>query len=386
MASILAFYALAVLSMTLSALSQTALWQRKEYRVDRVRSYLLSPEKSVQDIVIWALAFVCAVMAFIFSFFAYTAVLVLLVGYGVRAVQRGVSRPVFTMRAIAVLVNTGVLALLAFSSTANIVWVSLVAVFMPLVVAITVGIIALPAMIQKKSVMNRAITYRKNLKNLQVIGITGSVGKTSTKTYAMHILQGNDKNIVATHEHRNSPYVVAQDMMMHVSEKTNTYIAELGAYRKGEIAELCEIVQPTIGVITAITNQHAGLFGSVEELAQTKWELADAIPDTGTLVLNKGNEIIRSKSAGVHKKIIWYSLKNSADVIFEQILIQQDHVEVVLMISGESYPVRIPVVSEGQLSSVLAACAVAYAVGVSASDIAKRLETLPVLPKTMELL
>ena len=384
MSANIALYCLAGLNMVFGVLSQTALWQRKEYRLDRMKAYLFSPEKSVFYIAVWIVSLVCAMAAFFIPVLAYGSLFVLLGGYLVRAMKRGVVRPKFTMRAIAVFVLAIMLLAVALLFVSNILWLSLIAVVTPVIVAVCVWVVAIPSALKKSAAIQKAITYRSSLSQLQVIGITGSVGKTSTKTYALHLLENDDQEILATKKYRNSPYVVALDVLSQITAHTNAYIAELGAYKKGEIAELCEIVQPTIGVITAITNQHAALFGSVENLAQAKWELAEAIPENGMLVLNKDDKNIRRMAQSYSNRITWYSMEESADVMFENIVLQQDSVSCVLGINQQRFDVIIPVVSRGQLGSVLAACAIAHVMGMLGEDIVKKLLTLPVLEKTME--
>ena len=384
MALLIAVYGLAGLDMALCALSQAALWQRKEYRLDRMKAYLFSPEKSAFHIAVWVASLLCVFTAFFVPLFAYASLLVLLVGYAVRAMQRGVARPKFTLRAIFVCILAIIVSATALLFVSNILWVSLIVVLTPLIVAVCVLVIAIPSALKKSAVIQKAITYRSSLTQLQVIGITGSVGKTSTKTYALHLLENDDQEILATKKHRNSPYVVALDVLSQITRHTSAYIAELGAYKKGEIAELCEIVQPTIGVITAITNQHAALFGSVENLAQAKWELAEAIPEHGMLVLNKDDKNIKKLAQDFKKRITWYSMQESADVMFESIVLEQDSVSCALVINAQRFDVTIPVVSRGQLGSVLAACAIAHVMGMSGEDIMKKLATLPALEKTME--
>lgn len=384
MSANIALYCLVGLNIAFCVLSQVALWQRKEYRLDRMNAYLFSPEKSVLDIAIWVIATACAVMSLFLPLFAYVGLIILLAGYGARAIKRGVVRPKFTVRAITVCTIAIIASVSAFLFVSNISWISLIVVATPLIVAACVSLVAIPSALKKSAAIQKAITYRSSLTSLRVIGITGSVGKTSTKTYALHLLENDDQEILATKKHRNSPYVVALDVLSQLTKHTNAYIAELGAYKKGEIAELCEIVQPTIGVITAITNQHAALFGSVENLAQAKWELAEAIPENGMLVLNKDDKNIKKLAQDSKKRIAWYSMQESADVMLESIVLQQDSVSCVLVINQQRFDATIPVASRGQLGSVLAACAIAHVTGVSGEDIMKKLPTLPVLEKTME--
>ena len=379
-----ALLAITMLDAVFIVLSQTALWQRKEYRIDRIWAYLVSPESNAKEIILWASALILALLGFLHIWFSAISIFLLLTAYIIRAFRRGVHRPVLTIRSGAVMgIAMGIIfLLLAFSmSTAGAV---LVVALSPLIVALAVGIIASPSVLRKRNVIRKATQYRKSLADLTVIGITGSVGKTSTKTYALHILQTDTNNIVATHKHRNSPYVVAIDILTRVTNDTALYIAELAAYRPGEIKELCNIVQPRIGVITAITNQHLAMFGSVERLARTKWELAEAIPETGILVLNKDDQNIRNLAEHTARNIIWYSMQTAADVMFEQIAICTEHIKCDVVVQGKRKRVRIPVVGRGQLGSVLAACTIGHAQGMSLPAIAKRLASLPQIEKTMQ--
>ncbi len=380
----MAILAIAAIDTVFVVLSQTALWQRKEYRIDRMRAYLTSPEFDHTQLLTWGAAAILVLLGFINPVFSIASILIILLIYVVRMFTRGIFRPKFTTRSSAVVgiaLITIFFLLLFVSSNAIIAFV----VFMsPLVVACAVGIIATPAIIKKKNTIHKAIAYRNSLTSLTVIGITGSVGKTSTKTYAHHMLQIDNREVVATQAHRNSPYVVAIDMLTRVTSATSTYIAELAAYRPGEIKELCEIVQPSIGVITAITNQHVAMFGSLERLARTKWELAEAVPKDGTLILNKDDKNIVNLSPEATQRIVWYSMQQQADVMLDHIVLHIDHTECDLVINNQRQHVDIPVVSRGQLASVLAACTIAFVRGISIMEISDKLASLPQLEKTME--
>ncbi|HSX25232.1 MAG TPA: Mur ligase family protein [Candidatus Andersenbacteria bacterium] len=379
-----AILAIAAIDAIFIVLSQTALWQRKEYRIDRMRAYINSPELDMKQVGIWIIATILAALGFWYMACSLVSMLVLLAAYALRATTRGIFRPKLTARSIAVtgIALASILLLIAFVPSAAL--IAFVVVLSPVINALVVGIITTPAMLKKRSVISKAISYRKNLTGLTVIGITGSVGKTSTKTYALHILEGDTREVIATQAHRNSPYVVAIDMITRVTAATSTYIAELAAYRPGEIEELCSIVQPSIGVITAITNQHVAMFGSLERLARTKWELAEALPAQGTLILNKDDKNITALAHEAKQQILWYSMREQADVAFEHIALHIDHTQCDLVINNQRQHVDISIVSRGQLGSVLAACAIGFARGMSVSEIATRLSTLPRLEKTME--
>ncbi|OGY30798.1 MAG: hypothetical protein A3C02_00120 [Candidatus Andersenbacteria bacterium RIFCSPHIGHO2_02_FULL_45_11] len=371
-----AIIGLAIVDIILVALSQIALWQRKEYRADRMREYIDSPEGSLKQHPWPLIAGLLVGMGWMLvlrenevaaEYAGLASLLLILVGHTVRIRIKGVMRPTLTFRAgiVSLVVCIACIAWGIYLVIPHILvalQMATLAFFLPVIIAGVVFLVTIPATLQKKWVISQAKKLRNSFDTLTVVGITGSVGKTSTKTYLLHILGGASKTVQATSEHRNSPYVVALDMLSKLTSKTSTYIAEMGAYKKGEIAELCQLAQPKIGVLTAITNQHAALFGSLENLATAKWELIDALPTDGIAVLNADDKNVVKKAKGLKKKVVWYSLKEKNPIL-----------------------THASVIGNGQLSSVFAAVTVARTLGVSDDVIAKRLATLPVLSQTMEL-
>lgn len=371
-----AIISIAVIDIVLVALSQISLWQRKEYRWDRMQAYIDSPEGSLQKQWSTLLAGLLVGIGWItalrgnelFAEYAGIAsILVLLTGHVIRIHSKGVIRPTLTTRSGIILLATAI-ACMAYGTyiiLPNILLALQLATllfFLPAMIAIVVLLSAIPTAIQKRRVITQAKKLRSSLHNLTVVGITGSVGKTSTKTYLLHILGGESKTVQATLEHHNAPYVVALDMLSRLTNKTTTYIAEMGAYKKGEITELAELVQPNIAVVTAITNQHAALFGSLQNLASAKWELVNALPDDGIAVLNADDENIVKKAKNLKKNTVWYSLKKPSKFL--------DH---------------IVVLGNGQRSSALAAATGAQQLGVAEHEIIARLSSLPAISRTMEL-
>jgi UDP-N-acetylmuramoyl-tripeptide--D-alanyl-D-alanine ligase len=365
---------LTIVDILLVALSQIALWQRKEYRLDRMKAYLESPEGSI--VRQWAVLLAGLLLGggwitarsneTLADYFGIASLLVLLIAHVLRIRKKGVIRPTLTTRAGVILLGTVLVCMawksfLIFPEFVLALQLATLLFFLPALIAGIVFLVTIPASFQKRRIIAKATRLRSSLKSLTVVGITGSVGKTSTKTYLLHLLGGESKTICATREHRNSPYVVSLDMLSRITKNTKIYIAEMGAYKKGEIKELADLTQPTIGIVTAITNQHAALFGSLENLAAAKWELINALPSDGIAILNADDERIIKKAKGLQKKVVWYSLAEKNPLL--------KHASVI---------------GCGQLGSVLAAVTAAKVLGVSEDDIAKRLASLPVIPRTME--
>lgn len=133
----------------------------------------------------------------------------------------------------------------------------------------------------KQRLLARAARHRSSFIDAVVIGIVGSVGKTTTKELLKCVLQ--DLKPMATPEHVNTELGVAAWLLKQRPENGDqkVFIVEMGAYRKGEIATLCRMAQPTIAVVTALGSDHLALFGSEEAIVDANAEILAALPKDG---------------------------------------------------------------------------------------------------------
>jgi UDP-N-acetylmuramoyl-tripeptide--D-alanyl-D-alanine ligase len=118
-----------------------------------------------------------------------------------------------------------------------------------------------------------------------VVGITGSYGKTTTKFCVGSVLTA-DRPTLVTPESYNSYLGVIRTINEHLTQVHRAFVVEMGMFRRGDISELCELVHPTVGVITAIGPMHLERLGSIEAIAAAKGELLDALPEQGHFVTN----------------------------------------------------------------------------------------------------
>lgn len=390
---------LASVLISLSILFEVYIWQRKEYRFDRIRSYLLSPEGSVTKNWSYLLLSVCILfgwlgylmgMSAVSDGFGWAALLAVAAGYGVTFAMRGVYRPVVTQKSLllAIMLTIVVILLTLFTLT-NLRYPALqlatVLFFIPPVSVIGVLLANLVGVLMKKKTIARAKELRANRNQMKVIGITGSMGKTSTKEFTKHILESAGRNINATKNHRNSEYTVAVDMLEQLTKEPEFYVAEMAAYKKGEIKALVDIAKPHIGVVTAISNQHAALFGSVAALAQAKWELIRGLPTNGVAVLNYDDDRVRELAKTYSGKKVLYSLHEKVDVYAEHISLGPTSISLTLHIGDSQEHVTLPGIGDGVVYSALAAAAAAFAAGVQSKVIYSALRTLPQIPRTMEI-
>ena len=152
----------------------------------------------------------------------------------------------------------------------------------------------------EKAVQNHYINDAKrmldDMPSLHKVGITGSYGKTSMKFYLSELL-GSQYETLKTPESFNTPMGVTITIRRDLRPTHEYFICEMGARRVREINELCEIAHPHDGIITSVGPQHLETFKSVENVLNTKFELADSVQASGgKIYLNGDNELIRSKA------------------------------------------------------------------------------------------
>ena len=136
------------------------------------------------------------------------------------------------------------------------------------------------------------LSAKKRIKTLQpkVIGITGSYGKTSTK-YILHQILSQKFNTLMTPDSYNTPMGICKVIRGDLTTEHEIFIVEMGAYKRGDIRELCNLASPQIGILTAVGPQHLERFKSIENIAKTKYELIESLPPGGLAVFNCDNEI-----------------------------------------------------------------------------------------------
>ncbi|RKU21484.1 hypothetical protein C6500_06930 [Candidatus Poribacteria bacterium] len=136
------------------------------------------------------------------------------------------------------------------------------------------------------------LSARKRIKTFQpkVIGITGSYGKTSTK-YILHQILSQKFNTLMTPDSYNTPMGICKVIRGDLTAEHEIFIVEMGAYKRGDIRELCNLASPQIGILTAVGPQHLERFKSIENIAKTKYELIESLPSGGLAVFNCDNEI-----------------------------------------------------------------------------------------------
>lgn len=138
--------------------------------------------------------------------------------------------------------------------------------------------------LKKQTIISAAEKKIKNSKAV-FIGITGSYGKSTTKEFLYKILSEKFK-VAKTDENMNTDLGVALSIIKNLKKDTEYFIAEIGAYKIGEIKDVCNLINPKYGILTSIGNQHLDLFGNRQNLIQAKSELIQSLPKNGKAYIN----------------------------------------------------------------------------------------------------
>lgn len=204
-------------------------------------------------------------------------------------------------------------------------------------------------------------------KDLLIIGITGSFGKTSTKNILYRVLS-EKYNVLMTPGNFNTTLGVVRTIREHLKPYHQVFIVEMGAKQMGDIKEICDIVHPHIGIVTSVGNMHLETFKTLQGVGKTKFELLDSLPSDGLGIINMDSEGIASYPAKpTHCLIVTSAIKaDGTDVKAENVAYSRRGVSFDVCIKGkESYRVETRLLGEGNILNVLVSLAAADHLGVS---------------------
>ena len=179
---------------------------------------------------------------------------------------------------------------------------------------------------RKRKIMSATRIINNRGGNLKVVAITGSYGKTTTKELIYEIIKDRFK-VAKTPLNNNTAVGLAQAIKSFIKEDTEVFVVEMGAYKKGEIRQSTKIVPPDIAVVTALSQQHVSLFGSIEKLYQAKFELIDGLKSDGVAIFNGDDEKCQMMSRETNKSKVFFYKRNSDGLNFDKFNMNTDQVD-----------------------------------------------------------
>ena len=228
----------------------------------------------------------------------------------------------------------------------------------------------------------------KSFEKLNVVGITGSYGKTSVKFITSTILEGALKTL-KTPESYNTPMGVSKTINGELDETYDAFVVEMGARNIGDIKEMTELASPKIGVLTSIGPTHLETFKNIENIMKTKYELIDGLPSDGIAIFNYDNQYIKKLSDKTFKEKITYGIENIEDVDIYATDIEVSEKGSTFTLgykTGETIKTTTKMLGEHNISNILAGVAVAKVLGLSLEEIAGRIGLIESVPHRLQLI
>ena len=219
--------------------------------------------------------------------------------------------------------------------------------------------------------------------NGRVVGITGSVGKTSTKDFAHAVLSASLRTASSDKSFNNDQGLPTT--ILNAPDDTEALVVEMGMRGFGEIARLCSIARPHIGVVTAVAAAHTERVGGLDGVAKAKGELVEALPSSGTAILNADDARVVQMASRTAASVLTYGVSATADVAMTSHTVDDaGYVTMSVASPWGSVDVRVPAPGAHMASNALAALAIAGVCGVSMDDAARGLESAQLSPMRME--
>ncbi|MBI5955797.1 MAG: UDP-N-acetylmuramoyl-tripeptide--D-alanyl-D-alanine ligase [Chloroflexi bacterium] len=226
-----------------------------------------------------------------------------------------------------------------------------------------------------KSLQSLAGYWRSKLP-VDVVGITGSVGKTSTKEMIASVLSQRFK-VLKSEKNLNNEIGLPLTLL-RLEPSHQKAVLEIGMYGLGEIALLSSLARPRVGVITNVGPSHLERLGAIERIAQAKVELVEALPPEGYAILNGDDPVVRQMATKTRATVFIYGQESNFDLWASQVESRGlEGIRLCLHYGRESLYLKIPLLGAHSAHTALAATAVGLVMGLTWEEIAGGLSRVP---------
>ena len=214
-----------------------------------------------------------------------------------------------------------------------------------------------------RAMMTMGANYRRQFAP-KIVGVTGSVGKTTTKQMTYAAIAGFG-NTIKTEGNQNNELGLPRTLF-HIGKDTAYAVVEMGMSHLGEIERLAKCARPDVGIITCIGVSHIGNLGSQENICKAKLEICAGLPEGAPLVLNGDDPFLRKAALPGHVRPVWFSLGDAdADVCAQDVHPEGDGMAFTLVDRNAGrFPVQIPAMGRHNVANALAAYAAATRLGL----------------------
>lgn len=368
------------------------LWQIKEYRYDRMKAHFELPSSRALIInkrtwwLIGLLMFSLVPMSFIQKITLFLA----LIFYGffsARTVKyfknKTLKFPKITLRVILIFFSTfsfyiaGLFIIFIYVNKFLLSFFILIDILTPAIAVLSILLTHPLSVFFKKRIIKKATRKREKMKQLLVIGVTGSYGKSSVKELVSLMLAEQFK-VLKTPENINIDIGIAKVILKSLTKDCEVFVVEMGAYKKGELKKVTDMIKPQIGILTGINDQHISLFGNIKNTQEAKYELIDSLPEKGLAVFNGDNEYTKTLFRQCNKPKRLYSLSETLDKIYQPITVESikeiiNGFKIYAKEGEEEEILSIILPSKQILINVVGAVVVAREIGITYSEIKRAL-------------
>lgn len=237
------------------------------------------------------------------------------------------------------------------------------------------------AQLKRNSIITRA--KLKVAKSKAVfIGVSGTYGKSTTKEFLYQILSTKYKT-AKTDKNMNSAVGVALSILKNLKDDTQYFVAEVGAYKRMEVYDACTIFRPTYAVITAFGNQHIDLFGSHENLVRSESEILEFLPTNGTAYINRDILEFERITTGARYGVVSYSATHAgATIHLTHATHSSTHQTATVQYNKKSFQIKTGLIGVHIMQNLLPCIAFALDRGLSTGEIQKAISQLePIIGK-----
>jgi len=218
--------------------------------------------------------------------------------------------------------------------------------------------------------LQRLATFWRRQHSLRVVGITGSVGKTTTKELAAAVLARRYVTLKSEASYNNE--IGLPLTLVHLTDEHERVVLEIGMYDVGEIADLVHIARPHVGVVTIIGPVHLERAGTLERIVEAKTELIEALPPApeGVAILNFDDERVRGMAQATQARVLYYGLSPEADLWADDIEgLGLEGIRFRLHYRDEMLHVKIPLLGRHSVHTALRATAVGLVEGLTWQEV-----------------
>ncbi|MDO4962512.1 MAG: UDP-N-acetylmuramoyl-tripeptide--D-alanyl-D-alanine ligase [bacterium] len=226
-----------------------------------------------------------------------------------------------------------------------------------------------------------------NTMNIPVVGITGSYGKTSSKNIINDIL--NVKlNSFATPKSFNTPYGLIRSINNYLDKFNDIFIAEMGAFKLGEIKQNCKLVKPKYGIITTIGEAHLETFGSRDNIMKGKFELIESLGRDGVAILNRDDEYQVKYKLKNKCKVLWVGINNDdVDLKATNIKLSSNGTSFDCIFKGDkkSYNFKTKLLGTHNIYNILNGIMLGYELGLTIEQLQRGVSSIKPIEHRLEL-